>query len=484
MMKLSAYKKKLEELVPRDMPFTEEEIEKFFRNSSHDEFRRSLELLASEECMDKHIANTKLSRIDHMILLFKEIVGIEMLVGGKRSIPNREAFSLHSAWLLATNKDQLTEIQKYLGYLYEVRNFIVHALSLKDCRVFKTYFMENLQKVLKTANKYHRLILLRLIVKKQGIIPKKSLIKQLEQLRTHHSWDLPLPRYYEDITNEMKQITGIPSSPLKEAKSLLSLPPPEEYGCYRLGINSYGGLSELTHNEVGDYENFYHSGERIIPEESVWEELRGTINREIRKIREKQYSYVRIVPKAHLSILFYLGYRFYSRRIITLLTDFNGKEIELTPLKGFVDPNGHWSVRTNGLKLNNGKVVVILNVTRPLKAKVDTDRSFLELQEIPQIVFNCRCSNSKIIPNSQCISSENQIKQACRALELYFTQLQETHLLNKVHIFVRAPSAMMILLGMHFRLAGLNVVLYEYGKRSVDDDSKHFYKVLECETSS
>jgi len=255
-MEKTKFVKKLELLSEEKWDLTSKTVKSYAKGRK--EFTRSLELFKQVDCSYLQTAN----EIDKLIQLFIEIVSIEMLVRDNYGRP-KEDFSIRGAWLLATSEEQLDVIQTHLGTLYNLRNFITHSLFLpsKD-RNFKRYFKTNIDKALLAANSYHRVVLLRLIDKKKGILDKKTLIKKLLGVRLKLNLDITESFYEDLISRILTEVTEKKSMKRKEFRIYL----PKEVVSFYWAINSYGGIVKPVHIITGQETLFYENNVAIIPE--------------------------------------------------------------------------------------------------------------------------------------------------------------------------------------------------------------------------
>ncbi len=441
--------------------------------SKYKEFIRSLKLYSNLDA--KEISAKEEEEI--LIEFFKEIVCIEMLIRENERSPSEE-FSIRGAWLLATNEEQLLILQKILGTLYSLRNTITHSLFLpKNNRNFKKIFNKKIVKAVIVANKLHRLILLRHILNKGKIIRKKDLVNDLKEAKVKLRISTPKSLYANLIAKEIKTLTKSKSKGNEEL--ILNLP--DKSNCFYWGINSYGGFVIELHKTSGDEQFFYENNVAIIPEEEIWSDLISVIKREIMNIKTEGYSNLKIVSKTHHSVLFYIGYRLYKTDEINLMIDFDGDEFYASPLKDFVETDNYWQTKKFELLGTEDEAIVVLNVNGYVYPSIEEDLINLDINHLPKIELDYMCGKDKIKPNRLCFSNGDEIKKACRSLDLYLTLNEKTRNIQKIHLFTESRGIMMLLLGIHCILQKKDVVLYEYGLKRAEDQERHYYKVISCE---
>lgn len=471
MMEFNEFIEKINKIIPEEWELSEEKSRIMVRNNQ--EFIRSLDAYIEPDRLNqKH-----LKEIDRKFLFLRYISGIETLVMdiNKKS---RDEFSLHSAWLLGLNYAQRERIQNHLGTLYRVRNHIIHSLSLpQNDKNFNTFFDSNFDKAAKYASEYHRLIMLRCINRKRTIVSISSWIKQLRELKMTLYFDFTPSLYQKEIAKKIEEITEVPSPHIDDYYRPFELPPKEER--YFLGIDTYGGLSTITHTIIGDNEDFYRNGNYLIPEKIIWCNICKQIDEERRKIERENFNEVIIVPKTHLSFLFYLGYRFWRVTKPPIFMNFKSSPVLLKPMEEFTNPSRYWQIRTENLNNKNTEVIIILNITHFKDDFVKENLADLNLLNLPILIFNYRNLETGRGVDSQSIVDKKDIYKACRAVERYLIEQKNLRLLRRIHLFSRAPASMLVLLGMHFHLQSLHVTLYEFG-RKVPEEEEKYHKVIEC----
>jgi len=466
-MEYTDFLRKINVIIPDNWQFSEEQTMLLLKKRK--EFVRSLKALLDPSIL----SNEKLSEIDKYFLFIREIAAIETLITDKFR-KSWDEFSIHPALLLAKSNEQRNKVQYDLGSLHKIRNCIVHSLNLpKNNKGFKRIFSSNIDRCLEIAIVYHKLILLRFIIEDKGILPYRKTLRQLRDIRRTLELDIPESMYKDKITDEVDNLTGMvsPSKPFQ-------LPPKEDN--YFLGINTYGGLSTITHDVLDGLESFYKHDEHIIPERESWDEICIQIDLKKKSLLSKRYRNITLISKTHLSILFYLGYKFQDLDDFSLKTSFGGQQAEIHINESRIDLPKFWKIENNTICPDDREAIVIINVTHHLNSEIDDDKPQLNLENLPQVTFNFYDSNTGIPVGRKCIISVKQISEACRAIELFLGDKQRFNSLRKVHLFVRAPTFMVILLGMHFCRNKFKTVLYEYGKRSSDDENDHYYRVIEC----
>lgn len=104
---------------------------------------------------------------------------------------------------------------------------------------------------------------MRCIEKKNIIASIASWIQQLRELKLTLCLNLSPSFYQSEIAKKVEEITKVPSPHTDDYYRPIELPPQEER--YFLGINTYGGLSTVTHSIIGDNEDFYLNGVFFIP---------------------------------------------------------------------------------------------------------------------------------------------------------------------------------------------------------------------------
>lgn len=219
---------KIESLISNKCPFDENSLKTLKKNNR--EFLRSLEVM---EILEKNSVSES-HRIEKMIQLFKEVVGIELLIRYNEKSANEE-FSTRMSWLLATTEQQLVHIQKLLGTIYSLRSFIVHSLEIpKKNDNFDDFFNSDLDNAILVANQFHRLALLRLFVKKNKILEKRILVDKLRDAKLILYLDIPNSFYQKVIAEEIENITDLKSK--LEDKLKINLP--EEIELFYWGINT------------------------------------------------------------------------------------------------------------------------------------------------------------------------------------------------------------------------------------------------------
>ncbi|MHA1401548.1 MAG: SAVED domain-containing protein [Candidatus Heimdallarchaeaceae archaeon] len=470
MTSLEEIQRKIKFLINENYSLNNNELDNLRKNNK--EFMRSLEVM---EKVDE-IYLSKLGEIEKLVLFFKEIVGIEILIRYNEKSPRHE-FSLRMAWLLGTTEKQLEAIQEQLGTLYAIRSYIVHSLELpKNDKNFKRYFDSDISKAIIIANKYHRLALLRYFERRNKIISKKTVVKNLKKIELKLYLNIPKSYYKIKISKEIEKLTGIKS---RDDELRISLP--NENQCFYWGINTYGGLVLPTHKITGNEELFYNGGTPIIPEISVWKNLISNIKKQIKSLQEKQFKKIRLISKTHHSVLFYVGYRLYRTNDYIVTIDFDGENTTIRPFTDKSEFNAFWRIEQSKLKKKARELVLILNVTSWITEKVEENLTRLNLNKLPKLILCCKCGKTKTDPpNSLCFTSSEQIKQTCRALDIYLTQNEKLRSIEKIHLFSESRGVMMLLLGVHLGLQKKEVILYEYGKREPLNEERKYYKVIEC----
>ncbi|MHA1221779.1 MAG: SAVED domain-containing protein [Candidatus Heimdallarchaeaceae archaeon] len=447
-----------------------------YLNKDHNIFKEFFRSLKLYSIIDAEEISSK-EEEDILIDFFKEIVSIEMLIRGKEYSP-RDEFSVRCCWLLGKNEKQLEILQNILGTLYSLRNSISHTLFLpKNNKNFDKLFNKDIVEAIIIANKLHRLILLRHLLPKGGLIKKRDLICEFKKLKIKRRISAPESFYSDIITKEIEQITGIES--VKDEDIISGLP--EKTNCFYWGINTYGGFVIEPHKITGDEHLFYEDGVAIIPEEKIWRDLTFKIKKEIKHIKKEGYKNLKIVSKTHHSVLFFLGYMFYKAYRINLTIDFDGKEFFAYPLKDSLQPKEFWKIKNFELNGTENEAILILNVSSYVCQSIEEDLNELGIDQLPKIELEYMCGEDKIKPNSFCFSKGDEIKKACRALDLFLAHNEKTRNLQKIHLFSEARGVMMLLLGMHFRLQKKDIVLYEHGLRKAEDQERHYYRVFACE---
>ncbi|MBA7576707.1 hypothetical protein ES708_18548 [subsurface metagenome] len=461
---------KIESLISNKCPFDENSLKTLEKNNR--EFLRSLEVM---EILEKNSVSES-HRIEKMIRLFKEVVGIELLIRYNEKSANEE-FSTRMSWLLATTEQQLVHIQKLLGTIYSLRSYIVHSLEIpKNNDNFDDFFNSDLDRAILIANQFHRLALLRLFVKKNNILKKRILVDKLRDAKLKLFLDIPESFYQERISDEIEKITGFKS----KVDDRLKITLPEEDEIFYWGINTYGGFILPTHTTTGNEKFFYENMVNIIPEFEIWLDLIKDIKVQIRKFLEDNLRNVKIISKTHHSVLFYIGYRLYKSSNIEVSIDFEGKLTAMKPINDRVCFDDYWEIEKSNVKNDDSEIILVLNVTDFITTKVERNLHSLNLSKLSKIILNCYCDDLRTGPNCLCFSDADKIKAVVRALDLYLTQNENLRSVEQIHLFSESRGVMMMLLGMHLRLQKKEVILYEYERRSSLDEKKQYYKVIEC----
>lgn len=160
--------------------------------------------------------------------------------------------------------------------------------------------------------------------------------------------------------------------------------------------------------------------------------------------------------------------------------NFEGSPLFLKPIEEFVDPSKYWQIRTKNLNPKNTDDIIIINVPHYKDDLVKENLGELNLRNLPILIFDYHNLETGRRVDRQSIATNDDIYIACRALERYITEQKKFRILSRIHLFGRAPAAMMALLGMHFCLKNLMVTLYEYGKKAPVEEEPYYY-VISCE---
>ncbi len=447
------------------------------------DFSRSLLLLTDLE----EINLSAFNEIEKLVILFKEIVGLELLVrfNERGSIHNQ--FSNRITLLLATRIEQLEIIRNHLEALYILRNDIAHTFSLKKREEFEIYFSNDIDEAIHYANAYHRMLLLRMFFREKEVIDKNIFSIKLKKydnlssIKIGKKLEVPPPEYSFLISKELYSITGVKSITSKEA-FIFKLP--EESEKFFLGLNSHGGLISPVHETINKSFFFYEDKEyftgesRIIPSVEIWNDFITEIRKKLKEIYILTPASLKIVSKTHKSVLFFVGYYFSKTKMIKLISDIDGKEMELVPSKDDVIFEKYWDVSNNNLKNPASEVVLILNTTGYINQIVEMELERLNLQGIPKIVCNLKLNNSNLSPTDQNLYNSNYIKKACRSLELFLNNSVHTRSLRRIHLFIKTRGVFAIMLGMHLGTLGYKVLHYEFGRENRQQEDEHYYHVF------
>ncbi len=447
------------------------------------EFSRSLFLLSNLE--ETNIDS--MNEIEKLILLFKEIVGLELLVRFNVREKIRRIFSRRISLLLSTRKEQLEMIRNQLDVLYILRSDVAHTLSINKSEEFSFYYGNDIVKAIHFANSYHKLALVRMFFTEKKIIDKTSLVLKLNEFDklsktdTDKKLDVPLPQYNSILSKELYRLTGIESSSSRQA---FSFKLPEEREKYYLGLNSHGGLITPVHSSLDNFEYFYGDKEnftaesRIVPSTKVWNEFISLIKVKLKEIQILEPKRLRIVSKTHKSVLFFIGYYFSKTKNTIVISDIDGKEIDLKPYTINVDSEQYWDIKNQNLKRTDSEAVLILNITGHIDQIVQNEHEKLNILDLPKIICKIKLEDSVLSPTNQKLYSSEFIHRACRALELYLNNNIQTRSLRKIHLFVKSRGIFTILLGMHMRLLNYEVVHYEFGREDIHQDKEEYYRVF------
>ncbi len=447
------------------------------------EFSRSLFLLSNQDetCIDS------MNEIEKLILLFKEIVGLELLVRFNEREGIKKVFSRRISLLLSTRKEQLEMIRNHLDVLYTLRNEVAHTLSINKSEEFDLYYGNDIVEAIHYANSYHKLALLRMFFTEKKIIDKTSLVLKLKEFDklsktdTDKKLDVPLPQYNSILSKELYRLTGIESSSSRQA---FSFKLPEEREKYYLGLNSHGGLITPVHYSLEYFEFFYEDKEnftaesRIVPSTKVWNEFISLIKVKLKEIQILEPKRLRIVSKTHKSVLFFIGYYFSKTKNIIVISDIDGKEIDLKPSTINVDFDQYWDIKIQNFNNNNSEAVVILNITGHIDQIVQNEYEKLNILELPKIICKIKFEESDLSPRNKKLYDTEFIHRACRALELHLNNNIQTKSLRKIHLFIKSRGIITILLGMHLGLLRYEVVHYEFGRENAHQDKEEYYRVF------
>jgi len=490
------YKEKFEKIFCKDWSI------KFNENlyNENPEFFDSLEVLSFEEDL-----LWERRKIEKMLAFFKDMVGIEMLL---RETYKEEFIgdivSRRYAHLLGEGIYQRYRIQNHLGTLYSVRNSIFHQLNInliKKSEDFKRFFNEDFDSALKTLNLYHKLLLLRLITHQNDIISKKNIITEMSKfdkdyseeinssidyrrkikqltlldIRLNKNLQLPDSQYKDEIDQEIINITKI--EPEKYFEDYLNKK--SKINCYFLGINTYGGLTEITHSQIGNPDLFYKENSRIIPNLDVWKNLSANIDNELKFIFENEFSEVILFLKAHHSLLLYFGYQLYNCKQVYknsnltfqcyIVNQFKN-QIEEFPLDfNYQKHRILCSVKTN-ISKESEKVLVTINIRHDLFDEYLVQLKSLNLHKLPRITYSYIFKNSERL-----ITYTNNFKQFCKEIEIDLNKRKE---IKTIHLIVKIPEVMMILLGEIFSKLKIKVILYEFGSKNINDNP-NYHQVIE-----
>ena len=261
---------KLREIFPNDILLPNDALNKIL--SYDKEYKRSVELGIND-----YESNNNKYTYEKMLKFLKFIVAIEILILDKYERPKRVKFSQRVSWLLGTNRRQRNRIQNQIGTLYAIRNSIAHSFIVPiGDEEFEKFFENDFLKAIKVIESYHALILLRLITDKDETIPTRDLIDKLNLIYTKKIYKIPFNKFYNTIAKDVSTITNVPSSSIFELKKDLKLP--NRHDEFFIGIDTYGGLIELTHESILLYKEFSIGFKKIIPEEKVWKKVVSIIN--------------------------------------------------------------------------------------------------------------------------------------------------------------------------------------------------------------
>lgn len=461
--------------------FSSNDIKHIIEN--REEFSRSLFLLSNLDETDVY----SLNEIDKLIVLFKEVVGLELLIRFHEKGFIRDQFTNRITLLLATRNEQLEIIRNHLDVLYRVRNEVAHTLSINKGEEFEIYFKNKIEEAISFANSYHKLLLLRLFYTETEVIDKTSLNLKLKKfgkisvINENKPLDVPLPEYHLILCKELSSLTGIESSYSKQA---FRLKLPDEKKKYYLGLNSHGGLITQVHESVDMYECFYEDKEnfsgdsRIIPSTEVWEDFTILIKEKLKNIMIKEPEKLKIISKTHKSVLFFTGYYFSKAKKTVITSDIDGKELDLEPLKNNVDFEQYWTIKVQNLNNTDSEAVLILNITGYIDQIVIKEYERLRISNLPKIICNMKFDNFDLSPTNQELYNIEFIHKACKALELYLNNSTKTRSLRKIHLFVKTRGIITLLLGMHFGSLGYTVVHYEYGRNNTKQENEKYYRVF------
>ncbi|MFX1283478.1 MAG: SAVED domain-containing protein [Promethearchaeota archaeon] len=209
-----------------------------------------------------------------------------------------------------------------------------------------------------------------------------------------------------------------------------------------------------------DFSNYFKTG---MPSEDQWLSIEDEITTAIENIYETHFDTTLLLKecKPHTSLAFILGHSVNYFESLKLFIYQNGQYWEYEKINENIYASNHWTLSTKYRKpVNEDEINVMISVSDPIIRYVE---KYLQ-KDKEKTKFTIHFS-IKPEPQVNSITDQNDALKKIDAIYTYLTRLKAKIPYIKIHLFLWAPVAFIVLLGM--RLASVaRVQLYEFDQKA------------------
>ena len=208
-----------------------------------------------------------------------------------------------------------------------------------------------------------------------------------------------------------------------------------------------------------DFSNYFKGG---MPSEDQWLNIEDEITTTIEKIYENHFNTTLLLKecKPHPSLAFILGHSVNYFEGLKLYIYQNGQYWNYEKIDENIRASSHWNLSTKYKKpVNENEINVMISVSEPI---IRYAEKYLQ-KDVEKTKFTFHFS-IKPEPKINSITDQNDAQRKIDAIYTYLTRLKTKIPYIRIHLFIWAPTAFIVLLGMKLSSVAL-VQLYEFDQK-------------------
>ncbi len=209
-----------------------------------------------------------------------------------------------------------------------------------------------------------------------------------------------------------------------------------------------------------DFTNFFKKG---IPTEDQWLSIEDEITTTIETIYKTHFNTTLLLKecKHHPSLAFILGHSVNFFEGLKLFIYQNGQYWKYEKVNENIRASDHWALSTKYKKpINDNEINVMISVSEPI---IRYAEKYLQ-KEVEKAKFTIHFS-IKPEPQVNSIIDQDDVLRKIDAIYTYLTRLKTKIPYIKIHLFIGAQVAFVVLLGMRLSSVAL-VQLYEFDQKA------------------
>ncbi|MFW9904178.1 MAG: SAVED domain-containing protein [Candidatus Thorarchaeota archaeon] len=208
-----------------------------------------------------------------------------------------------------------------------------------------------------------------------------------------------------------------------------------------------------------DFSNYFKAG---MPTEDQWLSIEDELTTAIETIYETYFNTTLLLKesKPHSSLAFILGHSVNYFEGLKLYIYQNGQYWKYEKISENIHPSHHWTILTKHKKSeNDNEINVMISVSEPIIRYVE---KYLQNDvEKPKLTVHF---SIKPEPQENSLADQYDALRKIDAIYTYLTRLKIKIPYIKIHLFIMAQTAFVVLLGMRLSSVAL-IQLYEFDQK-------------------